>query len=310
MSTLLYIKPDHDVVLAILIPMERGDTENVKNLILNQLYEPMEESVINTPLERCNDRMQSSNNRFVGVYKKTNETIIIRRGLNSSNFNKEYNFLKNNGYHPTDIDAYKNDDGINVWDGIFKQGNPNDYKMWRNFNKQEFHDKWLEMANLGYKLFDIETYTGENNQRLWAGLFIKQEGNYVLKRDISTSTFESFAEQYANQGFKLIDVEVYKAGNQIKWAGVWLSGEKSIYESEYSMTSLTNYQTNYLSSGYTLIDIEFYFDENGNRKWVAVWEKNASLSGRLSDRLNYCQYMMNHDSWQWANYELIDLEQY
>ncbi len=304
LTTQLYLIKNSDVAIVLMIPMQSADRTNIVNRIVDKMG--TSKSFKTSPRYKCNKAMKNSDKKFIGVWRKTNEDVIIRRGLKTAHFNKEWQFLSSNGYHLEDIEAFKNDEGSLVWDGIFKKGT-GQYAMWRNFDQTGFHDKWAEMNGMGYRLYDIETYV-INNKRLWAGLFRKQTGKAALRRNLSTSEFGNVQEAYANQGLKLIDIEVFSDSGGQKWTGVWVAGTDGLLNRDYEYIAFRVLNSIRRENGYKLKDVESYV-KNGTRKWAGIWEKSTQKGG-ISRPSNYCDFMTAHDMNSNNGFELIDLERY
>jgi len=304
-TTQLYLIPESDVAIVLMIPMQSADRFNIVNRIVDKMGTSM--SFKTSSINKCNGVMGSSDKKFIGVWRKTSDDVIIRRGLKTINFNKEWNFLNSNGYHLEDIEVFKNEEGTLLWDGIFKKGSGK-YAMWRNFDQTGFHNKWEEMNSLGYRLYDLETYV-LNNKRLWAGLFKKGTGKAALRRNLSKSAFNYTIEEYKQLGLKLIDTEVFVSESEIKYSGVWIAGnEEIIFGVYYNFLDFSNYNRNITALGYRLIDIEPY-TKNGSVTYVGIWDKSPQ-DQKYTLGINYCSFMDNHDNYSSEGYELIDIEFY
>lgn len=298
LKSLMYILPNKNIAVVVMIPVQYSDAWNVVKPIINEMG--ISRTFATTPKDNCGKGMGSSSIKYVGVWQKTNKDVIVRRGYTTENFNTEWNFLTSKGYHLENIE-YSN----KKWNGVFKKGTGT-YAMWRNFNQDDFNAKWKDMNAKGFRLYDLETYT-INGKRKWAGLFKKGAGRYAMFRNYTTTDFATKREELAKDGFKLIDIEVYNSSNGLKWSGVWIEGVDGKLNRNYTEDEFKALITTRASQGYKLIDVETY-SVNGNRKWAGIWEKN-NQDQHVSFGENYCDFMDLHTNYS-HNYELIDIINY
>lgn len=302
LKTLMYVAPDQEIAVVVMIPVDEADIFNVMRGIVVRMGMPIT-PYKTSPVDICLDGMGSSSRKYFGVWRKTNEDVVIRRGYSNSNFKKEWEFLKSNGYYVDNIEFSNN-----LWNGIFKRGDASKYAMWRNYTFKEFNSKWKEMNNKGYRLYDLETYVVKG-KRKWAGLFKKGSGKYAMYRDLSSSDFRTKKDLLAKQGQKLIDIEVYyNAKSGLKWSGVWVKGKDGSVFLNNDLADFKALVVKYRKSGYELIDIETYIYK-GKRKWTGVLEK-STLLGFQNEPEDYCLFMTTHETQSKNNFELIDYVSY
>ena len=306
LRTSMYIMPNNNIAIVVAYPAEFVDRMNLTRRIVDKLG--FKRPVQLKPLDTCSDGMGSSERKFVGIWRKTeNNQVIIRREYTSTNFNKEWNFLKTQGYQVFDIEAYKRKDGKTVWDGVFKKAGSG-FAMWRNYDYNGFKAKWDAMNSSGYRLYDLETYM-VGGKRKWAGLFKRGSGKYAMWRNLSTADFQTKKASMSKIGMKLIDVEVYTSTGQLRWSGVWISGYGEYVEWGNTWGNFDRLIKAKEKVGFKLIDTERYL-ENGTSKWVGIWERTTQKQKR-SEGLSYCKFMnIKHSAFSKEGYELIDFEVY
>ena len=303
LRTLMYLMPNQDIAVVVMIPAQYANTVNIVNSIINKMG--ITKIYATSPVDKCVSGMNSSTKKFIGVWRKTNTDVLLRNGYTTANFNREWNFLKNKGYQVFDIEAY-NYKGNLVWDGVFKKASGG-FGMFRNYNHKDFNKKWNQMNKEGFKLFDLETYSKQGHKK-WAGLFKKEIGNNALWRNFSTKDFASKREEMAKEEKKLIDIEVSNSKGSLKWSGVWIAGQDGLLNRNYDLKNFENLIQTRADKGYKLIDIETY-TVNGKRKWAGIWEKSLQIQ-HVSIGLKYCDFMKLHATYSDQNYELIDIERY
>lgn len=232
-------------------------------------------------VDECTD--ESGSSRYSAVWRKTDNDVILRKGLSHSDFGAEWSYLREHGYYTDDFEVYTENNELR-WDGVFRKG-PGGNAMWRNFTKDGFNEKWKEQSELGFRLVDIETYV-VNGERLWAGLFRPGSGPYALFRYYNTSDFGEKREEMAESGLKLIDIEAFTHNGNLLWAGVWIEGEDGLLNRNFTQTDFGELRSERRATGYKLIDIESYNTNNGVR-WAGIWEK-TDTEERLNRNFPFC----------------------
>lgn len=124
----------------------------------------------------------------------------------------------------------------------------------------------------GLRLEDIDTYI-EDGKVKWAG--ISRSGDWA-NRFIAGLNFADFAKEsqklFDQQGLRLIDVESYVEGGQLKWAGVFRSGDwaSRFTAGQNQADFVKQTQTFFDKEGLRLADMLTYV-ENGVRKWAGIY---------------------------------------
>jgi len=259
-----------------------------------------------SPMDWCRTDMENDNDLFNAVWRKTGNDVVVRTGRSNDEFYEEVKRLRSSGYHCKDIEAFVHN-GKLYWDGVFQKGIFRT-GMWRNASKEAFVDKFEEMRQDGYRLYDVETYINEEGKRLWAGVFRKTNDAYSVRLDRSTSEFAEIRDRENANGKKLIDVEVYMKNGKQYWSGVFTKGEPNKLNRNYSVEDFNALVQSRRAAGYKLIDVEYYETEPGGEiefKVAGIWEKSSDVEKRRSLD-NFCDIMDKHHEWSADDYELID----
>lgn len=304
--TLLYLYPNHDLGIAILTNSRHTNVYRLANRIA-VLFGRRDQHRSRGPIGLAAGDAAASG-EYAGVWRKTGDDVLIRRGYRPGAFFEEWDRLRDAGYYVDDFEPYVDSDGVLRWDGVFRKGSGGN-AMWRGFDLDGFHDKWVEQSQQGYRLVDLETYV-QNGQRKWAGLFRPGSGKYALFRNFNFIDFRQKYDELVDDGYKLIDVEAYRQNGNLKWAGVWIAGagNRDFLLANYDTGSFHDTWRDQQALGYKLIDIEAY-RAGGKLRWVGVWEQ-SSQEERLNRNYDFCGLMEKHDVWRADGFELIDLERY
>ena len=128
--------------------------------------------------------------------------------------------------------------------------------MARNFNSEEFSEKYFEMQDAGRKIIDIETYV-VNGQRKWAGVWLGN-GRNIINRNIAEEDFLDLIKTRKDDGFLLRDLETYKIGTSRRFAAVW---ERSLDNQKFTLKEkmgawVNSKHVGHNDAGHELLDIE------------------------------------------------------
>jgi len=165
---------------------------------------------------------------LIMVENKEGLDWVSNRNLTSAQFAD--NFTEHKGkYKPIDIDAIEVGGTMFysiIWlENRSKQG----WVELRDMTPAVYGQKVDEYANKGYRVADIECYERDNKLTYAAIWEVNQPGrSWVALRQMSSQSLKNNWHKYADQGMRIIDIEVCPAlnggGNQ--YAAVWRENEE------------------------------------------------------------------------------------
>jgi CubicO group peptidase (beta-lactamase class C family) len=297
--TLLYFYPEKKVGVAIMINGAYVSVSRIRKRVLKQLGYGNGNSA--NPYHPSIGK--KGGHKYVGVWQKTGNKVLIRKGYKTDEFNAEWKRLKAEGFQPVDIEAYHRGTKL-VWDGVFKAMTGKN-AMYRNLTSDQFTKRWKSLSKDGLRLIDVETYR-VGLKRKWAGLFVKGSGKYALHRGLSSDAFGDKYKRYLKKGYRLIDIETYTVGVKRKWAGVWVSGKDGLLNRNYEAKEFWDLVETRRQKGYQLIDVERY-RVGTKTKYAGVWEK-ATARTKYAYGQPYTSFADHHKDKEGDGYELVDLE--
>lgn len=310
--TQMYYYPNQNTAIMFLCPSHHIDRNRMRTRIAQALGLSLTPGSYNlqTTLGCHNSTncLQNADYSFAGTWEPGTADQILRRGLTTNAFHVEWNDLGDAGYHLTDIETWRDDDGVRRWDGVFTAGSGS-VALWRNFDQDGFYDKWVEMTNAGKQLIDLETYEGSNGTRLWAGVFQDAPGNSALWRNFNTADFNAKWQEMSDAGYRLIDLETYEDNGTRLWAGAFVegSGAYAMFRN-YNTSDFGNKRTEMQNQGLKLIDVETYLS-NGTRLWAGVWRADAQQE-LLNRNFSFCGFIDKDSTWRSRGNILMDYEVY
>lgn len=256
----------------------------------------------------CKSDGKKSSRLFAGVWRDDSRSHVLRRRLDTADFNLEWRWMGQRGYILVDIETYEQD-GRRLWDGVFRKDNKRN-GLYRNHTTSQFKAKWDQMNNDGMRLLDIETYT-HNGTRYWAGVFIEGTQKAAMFRNQTTSQFGTkWTELSVDDDYKLVDIETYEHDGTRYWAGVWLGtrGSNAALFRNHTTSEFGAKRAEMRGMGNRLIDVETY-THNNTRYWAGVWEK-ASDGEALFRNWELCGFLEKHEAQVSNGRQLVDFETY
>lgn len=139
-----------------------------------------------------------------------------------------------------------------------------------------FVAKWNEMSGKGYRLVDIEARPmkeGDTMKVFYVGVWETGTNGHGLFRFESFDGLADKADELMDKNLRLVDVEVFRLGDQTFYVGVWRSGSGPSALREYDdWEDLKAVSKEMEASGVRPLDIESW-RVNGRPHYVAVWGK-------------------------------------
>jgi len=193
--------------------------------------------------------------KWDGIFRKDVTPTSLWRGFNTEEWFEKYQEEKQAGKSLIDLEVYLSGTALR-WAGIFQSGHAEPNLMARNFNSEEFSEKYFEMQDAGRKIIDIETYV-VNGQRKWAGVWLGN-GRNIINRNIAEEDFLDLIKTRKDDGFLLRDLETYKIGTSRRFAAVW---ERSLDNQKFTLKEkmgawVNSKHVGHNDAGHELLDIE------------------------------------------------------
>jgi CubicO group peptidase (beta-lactamase class C family) len=238
-----------------------------------------------------------------------NNSRLMRRIYNAIGVNwsvPEYSLYD---YLGCDDEDKCEDKGQTRLAGVWRVGNSDQFVR-RGLTTEQFHLEWEDMADKGYKLFDIETYVHEG-VRKWDGLFQKHSGGYVLLRNRTSENFSDKWKDYSKQGLRLIDIERYRLTNgDVRWAGVFIEGNggHGLWRNA-SRSSFMNKAAEFYQNGLLPIDLEIDLNGNNDEVYAGIFRPGTGRY-KIVDDLTTSAFNEEWSKNSGAGMRLVDVERY
>lgn len=184
---------------------------------------------------------------------------------------------------------------------------------YRNLTSSEFHDKWVELKDSGYRLIDQEAYTLNGNRR-YAGIWVQNKENlsWASWRNLTSAEFsEKFAE-YSEAGYIMVDVEGYSTADGLRYGMIWVENSENLEWAEWRNLSTDDFSDkfNQLKDTHRMWDVESY-RHNGTQYYAGIWVENQNGRGWAEYRdMSAAGYRNRWYRMRDLGYRLIDFEVY
>ncbi len=199
--------------------------------------------------------------KWDGVFVKSEGKYAMWRGFNEEDFAAKVEEMASQGLRLIDVETYRKSGGTQKWAGVFIEGKQKYFFLQDSGLEilNIFNKKWKELSGQGLRLIDVETYTTISGGRKWVGVFMEGNDKYALFRNYTKEDFNAKWKELADQGLRLIDVEVYTSKGKQYWSGVWRAGggKYALYRN-WRFCPFYKKVESLRSEGYELFDLERY----------------------------------------------------
>ena len=309
LKTLMITYPNIDYGVAIMIPVDHGDTWRIANRIRGSMG-IANFNVDLDPVDLCNLSEEYSEDcgyRYSAVWRKSGDDVILRRGLRRSAFFREWEFMRENGYYCDDFEPSVEGNEV-LWSGTFKKGAGSNAitlgKGWDDLLQFAADRKAAGMVPVDFEAYYV------NGALSYAALFRPGSGDYEFVQGLNQADFATRRTELDGQGFEVIDIESYLRinGAQI-WGGLFVTrpDNTSLYRN-YTTTDFWNLYSDLKRDGWRTLDLEAYETSDGLR-WAGTWEKVTDDEIFFTNQ-DYCGIISEHRVARRYGYKLVDLIRY
>ena len=210
-----------------------------------------------------------------------------------------------------DCDSTDQVNSGNRFAGVWHPGATGDQVIRRGYTRGLFTRERTRLAEEGYHLTDIESFTKADGMRLWDGVFTEGAPRTLLRRDENTQSFHDRWEEWSNDGWRLIDLETYKSrSGERRWDGVFVrgSGRYALWRN-FTTDEFHDKWEESSNDGLRLIDIETYAGNDGRRLWSGVFREGTG-GYALYRNLTRSEFGDQWSQLQDQGMRLIDIESY
>ncbi len=249
------------------------------------------------------------------VFDPTSVGWLSVRNMTSAQYATYFAEKSNAGYMVTDIE-------VDIVNGAYRVGavwqKNLDGRGWyqlRDLTSDQFHDKWTEYKDAGYRLIDQESYV-YNDTRFYAGVWTRNLENYgwASQRNLTSQQFSDSFTTYSEAGMMMIDVDAYPVGDgsELAYSAVWVENVDDVAWIELRDMTSAQFAAKFdeYKAAYRMIDIESYLHD-GVQYYAGIWMANPSGRGWYEFRdMSSTEFGNKWLELRDAGYRLIDYNLY
>jgi len=159
--------------------------------------------------------------------------------------------------------------------GVWRSGTKG-YYLWSGVSWTDFSKKWADLGKQNLRLINIKTYT-VGSTRYFGGIWEEGTDGYVLTpAGLNWTAFAKFWDDNSKAGQRLINVETYVDGGQLRFLGVFRAGSGGYMLTPLGLdwTAFAKFWDDNSKLGQRLINIESYM-HNGKRCYLGVFRAGS-----------------------------------
>jgi CubicO group peptidase (beta-lactamase class C family) len=235
------------------------------------------------------------------------------RNASSSDFGDYFDDKSAEGYLVIDLDVLEIGGNQRVHAVWQKNIDGRNWASWRNLNSSEFHDKWTELKDDGYRLIDQEAYV-LNGNLYYAGVWLEnKEGlGWFSNRNLSSQQFSDKLADGKEIGYIPTDMEAYYYNGNWYYSLIMVDNAENLGWALWrnlSASQLNNYMVQY-QDNYRVLDIESY-QSGSSQLYAAIWITNPNgRDWEMRRDLNSTQFGYVWRDMADLGYRLIDQDVY
>lgn len=196
--------------------------------------------------------------RFTAIWiQEDGPEMLVRKGLKRTKYRKLVKKFKLKGFRVVCVSGYSIN-GKDYYAAIWhKEDTTSIPYMTHNFMTfKKYKKRKNQYTAQGYRLTWVSAYTFKGKDRYAAIWEMKSGNEYIAKQRMSSSTYQSYLDQYESEGYRLILVSGYERINGVNYAAIWEKTSGPTYSTRYGMSE-SNYQAAFYNQYYRSSFIEF-----------------------------------------------------
>lgn len=192
---------------------------------------------------------------YNGVFRAGTGAHSMQSGLTAVEMQQKDTDNKNIGLRMTDLSVTKVGFGLQ-YSAVWRAGTGVS-KLQIGTTWALFTAEWSTLSGQGYRLLDLEVFTDAAGNIKYAGVYGAGNWGHYLVAGLTQAAFGDKFTEYGAQGYRLVDVEVYKSGGTKLYAGVFKpgSGARALWHAN-TWASFTSKWDELSGQGYRLVDLD------------------------------------------------------
>lgn len=178
--------------------------------------------------------------RYAGVWTKNVERLnwASYRNVTSADFSAKFQQYRDN-YLPIDFEGYSVGSSIHYAAAWVENTDNLKWSLVRDLSASQYATLFQQYRN-NYRVLDVESYHHDGKQYYAAIWLENPDGRYwKTLRDMTSKQFGDTWQALLDEGYRLVDFEIYDTGNGWSYAGSWRqNGDRLNWEHREAVTTL------------------------------------------------------------------------
>jgi CubicO group peptidase (beta-lactamase class C family) len=199
----------------------------------------------------------------------TNWYVFVN--MDATEYQNKFNSYASQGYRPISVSGYQ-DSGSNRFGAIWLYDPGVDYVGIHNTDSTGYQNFFNNNAANGYRAQVVDGYAAGTVDNYIAIMYKTGSGGWVATHGLTSADYQSFFNNWASQGYRVIDVSAYQVGGTTYFAAIMVNdgAYASAARHDYLPSDLFNQAISFAQTDQQPIVIEAY-DTGSTRNFAGVW---------------------------------------
>ena len=181
----------------------------------------------------CGDETQETSTQNSVVHPLRGDWVVSH-GMNSDEYQENFNNFVNRGYRPHNISGFSRD-GKPRFNVVWDQSNLGRWVARHGMTSSKYAEEFKRLTDQGYRLRQISGYSSGKSSR-FAALWVRGSGRaYVTHHNMTEADYERRLDQYARD-YRLTNVSAYSVDGRTRFAAIWEKGSGPEIQQYHDLT--------------------------------------------------------------------------
>ncbi len=195
--------------------------------------------------------------RFAAIWeKRKGPAWVARHGMDSAQYQQEFNALTKKGYRLTHVSGY----GVGSEDryaAIWEKSRGPSWVARHGMTSNQYQKEFNKLTKKGYRLTHVSGYNAGGEDR-YAAIWEKGKGpKWKARHGMTSDQYQKEFNKTTKKGYRLTHVSSWRSGKINRYAAIWEKDQGPAWVARHHMTS-AQYQQEFnklVKQGYRLKDV-------------------------------------------------------
>jgi hypothetical protein len=213
--------------------------------------------------------------RYAAIWNRAGgDAWVARHGLDANSYQSAFNQYNGEGYQLADVSATARGQGSGTFAAVWRKSG-GAYAARHGLTSAQYQAAFDQYVGQGYKLVDVEGYTGSGGATLYAALWVQGTGTaWLARHGLTAAQYQTAFDGAVGQGYRLVHVDGHWTTSGVRYAAIWEKNGGGQWVARHGLSS-AQYQAafnSYVGQGYALVHVSGYWDGQQER-YAAIWSK-------------------------------------